>query len=131
MDKKLRDFFDEKLEEVLATLPQRVHDLLDEVPLHVEDYPAEETLREMGIRDRSHLCGLFTGVPINEHSHNMPPMMPNAVTIYREGIISLAGDIAGQLTEEELKRQIRITVLHELGHHHGLNEDDLEELGYD
>jgi predicted Zn-dependent protease with MMP-like domain len=82
---------------------------------------------------RDDLCGLHTGVPLTEKRHmgdtwRIPD--PSAVTIYREGIMRMAYDIRGRLTEKELLRQIRITLLHEIGHHHGLDEDDLEELGY-
>lgn len=130
MNDRLRDVFDLKLEEVLAALPQRVHDLIAEVPLHVEDYPPNVVLRELGISDRGQLCGLFTGVAIGDQSVMHPPFAPNAVTIYREGIMNAAHDEAGELTERELKRQIRITILHELAHHHGIDDDELDEMGY-
>jgi predicted Zn-dependent protease with MMP-like domain len=52
------------------------------------------------------------------------------VTIYREGILLASEDDHGNLSEPELLRQIRITVLHELGHYHGLDEEELESLGY-
>ena len=52
MDPRLRDFFDQRLERVLAGLPAWVLQLMDEMPLVIEDYPAPEILRSMGIRDR-------------------------------------------------------------------------------
>lgn len=133
MDPKLRDYFDILLESVLAELPKRMLELLDATPLHVEDYPSDEILARVGVEHREHLCGLYTGVPITEQGSagGWSGMAdPNAVTIYREGIMNLASSETGRLTEPELIRQIRITILHELGHHHGLDEDDLDELGY-
>ncbi|NIP86233.1 MAG: hypothetical protein GTO03_11965 [Planctomycetales bacterium] len=130
MDHQLRDYFDQLLQTVLDDLPQRVHDLLEQMPLHVEDYPSPEVMAEMGIRRRHTLCGLYTGVPISERHASDPPLLPDVVTIYREGILHLATDTQGQLDVEELRRQMRITVLHELGHHHGMEEDELDELGY-
>ncbi|MFP6657389.1 MAG: metallopeptidase family protein [Pirellulales bacterium] len=130
MNPRLRNLFDEKLEEVLGGMSARVHQMLVEVPLHVEDYPPDDVLRELNVC-RGDLCGLFTGVPISERSEFHPPTMPNAVTIFREGIMNAATvEAGGDLNERELKRQIHITVLHELGHHHGLKEDELHELGY-
>jgi len=130
LDRKLRDFFDRHVDRVLADLPDWIHRLLDEVPLHVEDYPAPSILHELGV-SRRQLCGLYTGVPLTEKSLDRAQVaLPDAVTIYREGILLAAEDDRRQLTEEELLRQIRITILHEIGHHHGLDEDDLAELGY-
>ncbi|MDH3717612.1 MAG: metallopeptidase family protein [Planctomycetota bacterium] len=130
MDSELRDYFDEQLQRVLNELPQRVHDLLDRMPLHVEDYPSQQVMAEMGIRYRDALCGLYTGVPISDRSASHPPILPDVVTIYREGILNLATNHRGTIDPVELQRQMRITVLHELGHHHGMDEDELTELGY-
>ena len=131
MDSKLRELFDCHLEEVLAQLPQSVHVLLTEVPLHVEDYPSQQVLHELGLTAESNLCGVYSGVPLDQRTVDDRPGPPDVVTIYREGIIHLAaGDTEG-LSSEELRRQIRITLLHEVGHHHGLSAGALEELGYD
>jgi len=130
VNRKLRDLFDMQLEDVLAGLPKRITKLLDEVPLHVEDYPSREIMEMMGIADRGALCGLYSGVPLTERSVVDVARLPDYIAIYREGIVHRAAAIQGRLTEDELRRQIRITVLHEIGHYHGLDEDDLEELGY-
>ena len=58
-------------------------------------------------------------------------ILSEAIYLFREGIFNLAADRRGRIDEEELREQIRVTILHELGHHHGLDEDDLAELGYD
>ena len=129
MNARLRDFFDGELDVVLAGLPQRVHDLLDEVPMHVEDYPSSEILESMGV-GRDELCGLYSGVPLGDRSVWHAARLPDVVTIYREGILHASSGADGHLSQRELRRQIRITVLHELGHHHGLDEEELAELGY-
>jgi len=125
-----RDYFDGQLEGVLSHLPASVHALLDRVPLHVEDQPSHEVMKELGVTSEATLCGLYTGVPLTERSVEHSGMLPDVVTIYRKGILHLAVGRDDQLSEKELQRQIRITVLHELGHHHGLSEHDLAELGY-
>ena len=131
MKPELRKFFDRHLEQVLAQLPAQARKLLDEVPLYVEDYPSREVMREMGVRRRDELCGLYTGIPLIDRSVEQSPTLSDVVQIYREGILSLATDENGHIDEPELREQIRVTILHELGHYHGLDEDDLEKLGYD
>lgn len=131
VDAKLRDLFDSHLERVLAAMPQRVHDLLAEVPLFVEDYPSDEVLENFKLNNRTQLCGIYTGVPLDERTASELPILPDVVTIFREGIICHAATPDGNLSEEELRRQIRITLLHELGHHHGMDEEELRLLGYD
>ena len=61
----------------------------------------------------------------------MPGHLPPVVTIYREGILAQAADEEGRLRKSRIREEIRITILHELAHHHGLEEDELRELGYE
>ena len=68
VDKKLRALFDCHLEEVLAELPQSVHALLAEVPLHVEDYPSQLVIKELGLTEDSNLCGVYSGVPLDQRT---------------------------------------------------------------
>jgi predicted Zn-dependent protease with MMP-like domain len=107
-----------------------IHELIEKVPLHVEDYPSAEVMDRTGVRYRDELCGLYTGIPIGERSIQHSGTLPDVVTIYREGIIEAARDARGRVRSDRLREQIRITVLHELAHHHGLDEDELRELGY-
>ena len=136
MNAHTRDYFDGQLEGVLSRLPASVRALLDKVPLHVEDQPSHETMEELGVTSEELLCGLYTGIPLTERSVEHSGSLPDVVTIYRKGILHLAVRRNGavrrdeQISEKELQRQIRITVLHELGHHHGLSEQDLTDLGY-
>jgi predicted Zn-dependent protease with MMP-like domain len=131
MSSQDEEVFDRILEEVLDELPPRLHDLLEEVPLVVEDRPSPRVMREMGIRDRRDLCGLFTGVPLTERHVDDTTRMPDVITIFREGIWDAAMNRRRRrVTDQSLKRQIRITVLHEIGHHFGLREADLRDLGY-
>lgn len=127
-----RERFDELLEQVLAELPESVTRLLDDVPLIVEDYPSEKVLQDMGLSYRDELCGLYTGVPLIERSVEQSGHLTDCVTLYREGIVRVAReeDPARRIHKENVRRQIRITILHELGHHHGLDEEELDELGY-
>jgi len=100
------------------------------VPLHVEDHPSAETMDRLGVEYIDDLCGLYTGIPIGEKSVLHSGVMPDVVTIYREGILSSAADARGRISIDRLREEIRVTVLHELAHHHGLTEDDLRAMGY-
>ncbi len=130
MNPRARRRFDEQLEWVLARLPPLVHELIERVPLHVEDYPSAETMRELGVAYIDDLCGLYTGIPLGQKSVLHSATMPDVVTIFREGILSAAADTRGRIRTDRLREEIRITILHELAHHHGLTEDDLKGLGY-
>lgn len=127
-----RERFDRLLEQVLAELPAEVTRLLNEIPLVVEDYPSEKVVRDMGLEHRDELCGLYNGISLIDRSIEDAGQLSDCVTIYREGILSTAReeDPQRRLQTANVLRQIRITILHELGHHHGLDEEDLEELGF-
>ena len=130
MDAQSRRRFDELLERVLAEMPPMIHELIEQVPLHVEDYPSRRVMESTGVEYPEQLCGLYTGIPLTERSVMQSGTLPDVVTIYREGILAAAADRNGRIRTKPLLRQIRITILHELAHHHGLDEDDLRKLGY-
>jgi predicted Zn-dependent protease with MMP-like domain len=130
LDARTRERFDAQLEWMLEQLPPSIHQLLERVPLHVEDYPSDDVMDRMGIEYIDDLCGLYTGIPLGNKSVMHSGVLPDVVTIYREGILSASLDRRGRFSLSRLRKQIRITVLHELGHHHGLSEAELRELGY-
>jgi predicted Zn-dependent protease with MMP-like domain len=130
MDDEVRRYFDQILDEVMAEMPEAVHRLLKEVTMYVDDYPSPEVLRRTHVRHRRDLCGLYTGIPLGHRSVEHSGHLSDAIQIFREGIFESATNRRGHVDEDELRRQIRITVLHELGHHHGMTEAELSELGY-
>ena len=132
MKPEVRNAFDRQLERVLRELPQQVRDFMNQVPLVVEDYPSLEVMRSAGVRDRSALCGIYRGIPLAErpfeiHQSGVPSPV---IHIFRQGILSLSRGPAG-IDVDKLREQIRVTILHEYGHHVGLTEDELDELGYE
>jgi len=130
LDPPLRHAFDQVLEDVLDALPNAVTRYFEEIPLVVEDHPSPEVMREMQLNSPDDLCGLHDGVPLTAGMRGDTFELPDQITIYRQGILSMACDAHGRIDPQELRRQIHITVLHELGHHFGLDEDQLEALGY-
>lgn len=126
-----RALFDQLLEQVLADLPDDLHALLEEVPLIVEDYPSPALSDELGLEAPDGLCGLHDGVALTERSVEASAELPTMIYLFRVGIIGMARDARGRLDHAELRHQIRVTLLHEIGHHFGFEEDDLRALGYE
>lgn len=141
-----REEFDAILEDVIDGLPGRVAALLNEVSLVVMDRPSPEMveqLRRDGLlmnedgtqSDGADLCGLHTGTGLVERSIEDSGVLPDQVHVFREGVIRLALEESGLEwgdpgAPDEVYEEARITLLHELGHHFGLDEDDLGDLGY-
>ncbi len=122
-----RDRFDAILERVIAALPRRLLELLDEAPLVVEDAPTDALLESLGLDPQvDDLCGLHSGASIMERSVSHSGELPERMEIFRRGIL----DAAGGWDDAAIEEEIRITILHEIGHHFGLSEEDLERLGY-
>jgi predicted Zn-dependent protease with MMP-like domain len=118
--------FDGLLDEVLAELPDELHELMEEIPLIVEDEPSRQLLDQMKLNARTtDLCGLHWGVPLTRRSVEHSGRLPDQMSLFRGPIMRVAGRKHG-----ELREQIRITLLHEIGHHFGLDEGDLQRLGY-
>lgn len=126
-----RDFFDQILDDVLAVLPPYFYQLFDQIPLIIDDQPDPALLAEMGIDDPAELCGLHSGIPLTERSVESDPQPDDTIHIFRDGILNQSTDREGYVDPGTLKEQIRITILHEVGHHFGLDEDDLAQRGYD
>lgn len=124
-----RQRFDRIVGQVIEQLPLEVQNMLEEVPLHVEDRPSRELCEELDLAAHE-LCGLYRGLSLTHRSVDDVPMLPDHVTIYREGITALATEDDGSLDLHLLADEIRITILHEIGHHFGMDEDELSSLGY-
>lgn len=137
--------FDQLLEDVLDTLPERIRDLIEEVPVIVLDEPTPDMIRSLKadgvIAPDEHgldLCGLHTGIGLTDRSIEDPAGWgslagqgsPEQIHLFRRGIADLAGGFDDPNADDHLYEEIRITLLHELGHHFGLDEDDLDNLGY-
>lgn len=112
------------VEESLADLPQEFAEFLDEVPIEIRDRPTPKQLRAVGLADDELLLGLYVGTSLSDRSVQHGVEMPSAIYLFQEDI-ELVSD-----SEAQLKDEVRTTVLHEIGHHFGLDEDDLDELGY-
>ncbi len=134
-----RDRFDALLEEALAELPEHLAALLEETPLIVEDRPEGALLASLAADHGAEptrefadeICGLFSGAMMTERTVEGPGELPNDIRLFRVGIIGLAGGWAQPEADDAVYEEIMVTLLHEIGHHFGLEEGDLEQLGYD
>ncbi len=131
-----RERFDLLVEDAIEELPPRVRALLDEVPVVVLDEPEPAMLRDLGIDPMDaealdDMCGLHTGTMLTERSVEHHADLPTVVHLFRRGIVALAGGWDQEHAEDRIYEEVRITLLHEIGHHFGLDEDDLADLGYE
>lgn len=116
--------FAKLVEEALTDLPGAFTEYLEEVVVEVRDRPSIKQLKEAGLGRDDLLLGLYVGRPLTERSVEQSGGMPDVVYIFQEDI-----ELVSE-TEEKLLDQIRTTVLHEIGHHFGMDEDDLDEVGF-
>ena len=116
--------FGELVERALDELPPQFADFLSEVPIEVRDRPTAAQMSSLGLGPRNLLLGLYQGRPRTQRSVEDSGRMPDVIYIFQESIEQVSNG------EIELIAQVRKTVLHEIGHHFGMDEDDLEKLGY-
>ncbi len=130
-----RDRFDALVERVIECQPPPIRRLLESVSVVVLDRPTPDLLAGLddadAREDPDSICGLHSGHAITERSVDQSGDLPSQIHLFRNGIVDLAGGWEGSDAEERIADEIRITLLHELGHEMGLDEDDLYNLGYD
>jgi predicted Zn-dependent protease with MMP-like domain len=117
------DEFADLVEESLKELSPPFRRKLDEVPVIVDDLPRREILAAEDPPLPPDLLGLFVGRNLLERSHLDVPDVPEAIYLFRRNLLRTCAD------RDELLREVRITVRHEVGHLLGMDEDDLDELG--
>ena len=116
--------FDRTVQQALADVPEQFAPYLENLRIEVWDRPDEKLCRTEDVPDD--LLGLYVGCPLEDKLlQNAGPLQPDRILIFRDNLCQACE------TREELISEIRVTVLHEIGHHFGLDEDRLEELGYD
>ncbi len=118
--------FELLVQQAYWALPESVRDTLDNLDIVVEDWPGPEAEGSFDPHDHEHggaLLGLYVGVPLVER-HFADPLMPDCIFIYRLPILHMCE------THDEVVREVRTTLLHEIGHYLGLSEQDLDRLGY-
>lgn len=120
-----REYFSRCVREVLDKLPSRFREAAQKVEIIVEDEPNSALLAEVDPDSDEPLLGLYVGTPLPERSLGEAPDLPDRIYVFRRPLERACG------SRKELDEQIRITVLHELAHYFGFDEEHLEEIGYE
>lgn len=111
--------FEALVEEALAKLPQRFLDLVDNVVIVVEDEPTLEDLAATDRGEGDELFGLYQGTSLPERGASYANVLPDRIVLFRGPLLRHCR------TRRDLVKEIQDTVIHELGHYFGLDEDDL------
>lgn len=115
--------FEAVVDEALDELPPDLFDKIQNLDIFVEDYPSRDIQEQMGVSQRG-LLGFYTGIPQMHRGPYYGNVLPDRIYLYKKNIESICN------SREELKDQIRRTVLHEIGHYFGIDDKRLRELGY-
>lgn len=111
------------VERALDALPAGVKHLLENVAVVIDDEPSDEQLRENGMSASDTLYGLYEGISPVTYGADMVPF-PNKITLFR---LPLEEDFPDP---SDLAREVQKTVVHEIGHHAGMDEQRLHVLGF-
>ena len=111
-------------ERAFAGLPEAFRKLAGEVVFRVDDFPSEEVLDELGIEDAFELTGLYQGVDLARRTVFDPSPEPSRVFLYRRPILDEWAE-RGDVSLEELVAHV---LVHEIGHHFGLSDDDIDAI---
>jgi predicted Zn-dependent protease with MMP-like domain len=117
------DEFEVLAGEVFARLPQKFRALCEGLVIRVDDFPTDEVLDEMRIESEFDLLGLFQGVGLPFRSESAPVQMPNMIWLYRRPILDYWAE-----HEEALGAIVAHVLVHEIGHHFGLSDRDMEAI---
>ena len=110
---------------VINRLPRQFRKGLQNIEIVVEERPTRDLLFSVGLDPRyDTLYGLYQGVPLPERSALYPPILPDKITIFSEPLLRDFSD------PEDLREQIHATVIHEIAHYFGFDDDEIDKLGY-
>ena len=107
--------------EIFERLPTRFRDLCEGLIIRVDDFPADEVLDELNATSEFDLLGLFQGIGLPFRRHDDLARLPNMVWLYRRPILDYWSE-----HDETLGHVVRHVLIHEIGHHFGLSDEDME-----
>jgi len=110
-----RDQFEELVAAALDQVPPELADLMDNVVVLVEDEPPSFD---------PHLLGLYHGTPLTERGAGYTMALPDTITVFRNPTLAMC------VSEEEVVAEVNVTVVHEIAHHFGIDDERLHDLGY-
>ena len=107
----------------LKSLPDEFSRFVQDLIVRVDDFPDDETMEELDLENEFELLGLYRGVALNDKSLNNTATDVDMVFLYRRPILDYWCE-----TEEDLGHLVRHVLIHEIGHHFGLSDDDMEKI---
>ena len=113
----------ELAETALSAIPEELRNLVGGTVMAVEDAPDDDILAEMGMESPWELTGLYRGTPLTQKSVLDLPAEPDTIVLFREPLL-----LEWIETGEDLFRLVRNVLIHEIGHHFGLSDDDIDRL---
>jgi predicted Zn-dependent protease with MMP-like domain len=120
-----RERFESLVVEALEQLPEEFQPYIENVAVVIEDAPSDELLRSMGMNPRHDtLFGLYEGIPMSGRGFGFGNRLPDKITIYYLPLRRACR------TPDRIRREVRRTVVHEIGHHFGFDDRDLHREGY-
>jgi len=121
--------FEEIVSEEWAKVPEQFRSKMENIALLVEDRPSEETRREEHLDEHHTLLGLYHGHPLTARGegYGVGETLPDTITLYRLPIQLEAEHAFGDLSEDSIRKAIRETIWHEVGHYFGLDDDEIHE----
>mgnify|MGYP000504201733 CR=1 FL=1 len=104
-----------------ASIPEELSRHVDDVVIRIEEFPDEEILREMGLESPFELLGLYSGVSLDQQSVSAAPQDIDRIFLYRSPILDYWCE-----SGEDLTHIVRHVLIHEIGHHFGFSDDDMQ-----
>lgn len=115
--------FRKLVREAVALLPPELLKTVHNVDIVIERRPTAMDKKLAGVGPRGILLGLYHGIPLTHRGEFYNLVAPDKISIYQENVEAICAD------DDEIREQVRKTVLHELGHYFGIDDDRLHELG--
>ncbi|MSP78852.1 MAG: metallopeptidase family protein [Dehalococcoidia bacterium] len=119
-----RRAFRRMVQQAMNGLPETITSVLDNVAIVVEPEPTEEQLDRMRMDRHDTLFGLFEGVPLPQRTSDYGMVLPDKITLFQHPLEDATGSSA------ELQQEITKTIVHEIAHHVGWSDADVERMGY-
>ncbi len=110
-------------DDVFRRLPDHFRALSVGIVIQVDDFPTEEVVEHMGLDNEFDILGLFQGIGLPFQSEQPSGALPNMIWLYRRPILDYWAE-----HDETLEAIVRHVLIHEIGHHFGLSDDDMEEI---